>query len=290
MSEDATSQSSIPLGTTAGQLLRRARQAQGLHIAALAASIKVAPRKLELLEADRLEELPDVTFTRALAQTVCRTLKIDAAPVLALLPRPAGARLDQVGEGLNAPFREHPGRIDPSGWEVLMRPAVWGSILVLLAAAAIYFAPVSLPSWARWGWSATPANEPSPAASQPASANPAAAVRDLAPAPASTVVETVTTAPPAPAVVVASSDVAAPVASGVLQLRTTAESWVEVLDARSQPLLSRMVQPGETVGVDGARPFRVRIGNASVTQVIYRGQTVELAGHTRDNVAKLELK
>ncbi len=59
---------------TAGRLLREAREKQGLHIAALAAAIKVAPRKLELLEADRFDELPDATFTSALAQTVCRAL------------------------------------------------------------------------------------------------------------------------------------------------------------------------------------------------------------------------
>jgi cytoskeleton protein RodZ len=51
-----------------------------------------------------------------------------------------------------------------------------------------------------------------------------------------------------------------------------------------------MVQPGETIGLDGTRPFRVKIGNAAVTQVVFRGQPVELAAYTRDNVAKLELK
>ena len=74
---------------TAGALLREARQAKGLHIAALATAIKVAPRKLELLESDRFDELSCATFTRALAQTVCRSLKIDSAPVLALLPQAA---------------------------------------------------------------------------------------------------------------------------------------------------------------------------------------------------------
>ena len=54
-------------------MLRAARQARGLHIAALAASIKVTQRKLEALEADRYDELPDMTFTRALAKTVCRS-------------------------------------------------------------------------------------------------------------------------------------------------------------------------------------------------------------------------
>ena len=70
---------------TAGALLREARIAQGIHIAAMSASIKVAQRKLELLEADRYDELPDATFTRALAQTMCRVLKIDAEPVLSRL-------------------------------------------------------------------------------------------------------------------------------------------------------------------------------------------------------------
>jgi cytoskeleton protein RodZ len=56
---------------SAGRLLREARERQGLHIAVLAASIKVTSKKLELLEADCFDALPDATFTRALAQTVC---------------------------------------------------------------------------------------------------------------------------------------------------------------------------------------------------------------------------
>ena len=59
---------------TAGAMLKAAREKRGLHIAALAASIKVPQRKLEALESDRYEELLDLTFTRALAQTICRTL------------------------------------------------------------------------------------------------------------------------------------------------------------------------------------------------------------------------
>ena len=43
--------------TSAGRLLREAREKQGLHIAALAAAIKVSPKKLELLESDRFDAL-----------------------------------------------------------------------------------------------------------------------------------------------------------------------------------------------------------------------------------------
>jgi len=59
---------------TAGQMMRAARERRGMHIAVLAAAIKVPQRKLEALEADRYEELPDITFARALAQAVCRAL------------------------------------------------------------------------------------------------------------------------------------------------------------------------------------------------------------------------
>jgi cytoskeleton protein RodZ len=269
--------------------LRQARQAQGLHIAALAAAIKVAPRKLELLESDRLDELPDATFTRALAQTVCRTLKIDATPVLALLPPPRGHRLEQINVGLNAPFRERPGRLDNSDWESLMRPAVWGPALVLLAAAGLYFAPVGL-------WKMPEITLPQLGSTPTAAAPPevaAPAVVDAAAAPASAVpalVETVFSAPDSAMGAASSADPASAPVAGALQLRTTAECWVEVLDGRWQPLLSRLVQPGETIGLEGARPFRLKIGNAAVTQVVFLGKPIELAPFTRENVAKLELK
>jgi len=54
-------------------------------------------------------------------------------------------------------------------------------------------------------------------------------------------------------------------------------------------LLSRLVQPGEALGLDGEAPFRVRVGNATGTQLSFRGQPVELVA-TGDNVATVELK
>jgi cytoskeleton protein RodZ len=288
---------------TAGSLLRQARMAKGLHIAALATSIKVAPRKLELLESDRFDELPGATFTRALAQTVCRSLKIDAAPVLALLPLPADQSLSQMSLGLNAPFRDRPGRRVPSDLQFLKSPVVLGAAVLVLASGMLYLLPA--------GWLSDATQRAMTGAEQMAAAPAPAPVADAAsvsvleaaPAASTVVVETVqiasaaapAAASAAPAEAAASVPapalVAAPAAatSGALLLRTSAESWVEVIDGRGSPLLSRMLQPGETVGLDGASPLRVKIGNASATQVSFRGRAVELTP-TRDNVAKLELK
>ena len=277
----AAASPAAPQAATAGGLLRQARQAQGLHIAALAAAIKVVPRKLELLESDQYQQLPDATFTRALAQAVCRTLKVDPAPVLALLPPPNGHRLEQVSEGLKMPFHERPGRFVPPAWAGVTSPVLWLAALLVVGAVLVYVLPT--------GWLPVPQGAgPRAAASAPLAASAAEPVAQTALPVASAAMRT----EPATAESTASAGAGTlpPVAVGVLQLRTTAQSWVEVVDAHGRSILGRLVVPGETVGLDGPMPLKVRIGNASATQLVFRGQPVELAAFTRDNVARLELK
>jgi cytoskeleton protein RodZ len=312
--EGAAAPTGAPSGTSAGAQLRRARQAQGLHIAALAAAIKVSPKKLDALENDRYQELPDATFTRALAQTVCRHLKIDAEPVLAQLPS-AGqpTRLEHVTRGLNTPFREREAQVDggsgePSWWG---NPAVLISGALLIAAAAFLWWPSpgtlgdTLAGWQdRIGaWVGGSPRESGVASSAPlgeglATVLPSDAV--AANAGASTATEapagTTATAPPPATGEAAVTPVAAPAVApdelpnGLLVLRARAESWIEVKDAGGAILLSRLVSAGEAVGVDGTPPLRVKVGNAEGTDVFFRGQPFELTAFTRDNVARLELR
>ena len=58
------------MSVTAGALLRDAREAAGLHIAALAVALKVPVAKLEALEADNFSALPVMVFVRALESSV----------------------------------------------------------------------------------------------------------------------------------------------------------------------------------------------------------------------------
>lgn len=286
-----------------GAQLRAARERQGLHIAALAAAIKVSPRKLDALENDRWAELPDATFTRALAQTVCRTLKIDPKPVLDKLPAPAAVALQAQDSGLNAPFRERGSAAADGAALAGVRPLVWAAGLLMLAAVVVYFLPPGLfdraapaPAASAAAVSAPVASAPSQsfaevttaAASAAASAVSVGASGAAAPAPVAsaaaapaTAGETVFSAPPPGA--------SAPAPVGALQISTREPSWVDVRDGRGATLLSRTVMPGERVGVDGAAPLRLTIGNAAATEVGFRGQKIDLAGRTRDNVARLEL-
>lgn len=280
---------------SAGAMLRAARESQGVHIAMLAAAIKVSPRKLDALENDRHDELPDATFTRALALTVCRALKIDAAPVLARLPQGGPTTpLEQVGAGLNTPFREKPGRGEVSS-SLPPMPLVWGGVALLAAAAAILLWPAG---GIGWGNGAEPASsagvvvDSMPAAPLPASAGeagaavpPAAFASVPAPAPAAASAQTIESGLPG-----APGPAAAPTGGAGASLSATDTSWVEIVDAGGRTLLSRLVQAGETVSVDGELPLRVRIGNARATRLVFRGQAVGLEAFTRDNVARVELK
>ena len=77
---------------------------------------------------------------------------------------------------------------------------------------------------------------------------------------------------------------------GPVRLRSGAGSWVEARDAAGKLLLSRLLKPGEQVGLDGKLPLRLTIGNATSAELEFRGQAFDLKPVTRDNVARVELK
>ena len=292
---------------SAGAMLRAARERQGLHIAALAAAMKVPQAKLEALEAGRYDQLTDATFVRALAQSVCRALKIDPKPVLDLMPSARTPLLERAESVRRTPFHDRPGREEPTEPRLWHQPVFWMVAVLLVAAAGFVLWPqrsdvlsgwlTKLPSFGA-GDAAKPApaaevTAPAPQPPVPAAAPPAPAPEVAAPAaPAAStaaastpvVSETVHSAP-APAVAAAPDTPA-----GIAVVRASEPSWVEAHDARGTVLLSRTLQPGESVGLDGALPLKLVIGNATATEVTLRGKRVTLSQPNRDNVVKVELK
>ena len=267
----------------AGALLRAARLQQGLHIGALSAAIKVPQAKLEALEAGRYDDLLDATFTRALANTICRVLKIDAAPVLALLPGAGQSGLASVDTGLNTPYRERSGGGgDAADWVPWKRPVAWLVGLLLLAAAAFVLVPTPPRPSEPLSQDAAPAAILPPA--DAASAALAAPAAELASEPVASA------APPASAPASqASAPAAAAAADNTLQLRAVQASWVQVSDGDGQVLMARLVPAGETVSLSAKLPLRLRIGNAQGTELYFRGQRVDLATSTQSNIANLSL-
>jgi len=292
-------ESSSPESRNAGSMLRSARERQGLHIAALAAAIKVPQAKLEALEAGRYDELTDATFVRALAHSVCRVLKIDAKPVLELLPAVHSTLLERVDHGLKAPFQDRPGHQPANEARIWHSPVFWLVMVLLVAAAAFVLWPSrgvswpslpalsSLPGLSPKGDAARAPAAPAPSVATAAdAANAAAAPPAAMPAPAASgvIIETVHAAD------AGASPSADTPAAGIAVVRANDASWIEAHDARGTLLLSRTLAPGESVGLDGPLPLKLVIGNATATEVTMRGKRVTLGAPNRDNVVRVELK
>lgn len=102
---------------SAGAILRAAREKSGLHLAVLSVNLKVSIKQLEALEGDRYEKLLEPVFARALASKVCRILKIDAVPVLALMPPMTNGLkpLLLVDTGNEPPYKSKPNHLASNG-------------------------------------------------------------------------------------------------------------------------------------------------------------------------------
>ncbi len=309
-----------PSGPTAGTLLREAREAAGLHIAALAVSLKVPVRKLEALEADRLDLLPDAVFVRALASSVCRTLKMDPAPVLDRLPQTSAPRLVRDTGGINAPFRAPSDGRSPSWIDQLSKPVFLAVFALLLGALVLIFLPSARQDEAAAPGKSevtsapvavTPAPVPAPeAAPAPAATAPAVTVPAPAAAPAPVqptavvtpgsavsaapaVTPALTAATSTPTVVSPTAVVTAAVplpTTGIVVFKTQGESWVEVTDAKGVVAVRKTLAPGEVVGASGALPLAVVVGRANATRVEVRGKPFDLGTVAKDNVARFEVK
>lgn len=300
-----------PDAVTAGTLLRRAREAAGLHVAALAVSLKVPVRKLEALENDRYDLLTDAVFVRALASSVCRTLKIDPQPVLDRLPHTEAPRLVRASDGINAPFRAPRDGAAPHWFEQLSKP-VFLTVFALLLGALVL---ILLPTATQDGRVGEPARDGTAApavtdragvtAADPAAASALAVPPSLqAPSPSAMNASLTTSATlPGPAGLPSTTPAELPAAAGpgapaaeaeapgaVVQFRAKSPSWVEVTDANGVVAVRKLLAAGESATASGAVPMRVTIGRVDATEVQVRGKPFDLRPVTKDNVARFQVK
>jgi len=75
----------------------------------------------------------------------------------------------------------------------------------------------------------------------------------------------------------------------VLQVRTSADSWVEILGADGSHIEMDLIRAGESREYRSKSPYRVLLGRASAVEVRLDGKEVDLAPHTRGNVARMTL-
>lgn len=297
MTENTNADSTVT-PSTAGGLLKAARQAAGVHLAILSVTLKVPVRQLEALESDQIPADQSPVFARGLVSSVCRQLRVDPAPILALMPMPANY-LDPHGAvrhaypvppDLGCVRRAHSGAPRKIWW-------VAAAMLVLIAAL------IWLPNPAHWAWfeslgAAVSESEPVglngagpiSAASEPAGM----VVTEVTPA-LPTVVSgmagtaATTLAPVSPSM---SSSVSVPSGASQPELAFSAQnmSWIEVRDAQKQLIWSGVLNAGDTKNLSVALPVSVVVGRSDAVQLSVKGQPFDLKPHTQVNTARFEVK
>lgn len=266
--------------TGVGQELAAAREARGLAVSDVAQQLKFMPRQLEALEQEQFEALPGATFTRGMVRNYARLLQLDPDP---LVQRIAG-RIDIPDSNrLAARYNQPVPFTDGARRSTFVYLALSLGVLVLVGGVAY--------EWHEERTAATK-NTVTIAKTAPRAETP----RPPTPPPVQPVVQEktfVATAPAVPPAVAASKTPASEpkTTSGRYRLvvRTEGEAWIEIRDSLDRMLVSSLNPAGSERVVRGRPPYSLVIGNASQVSITYDDKPIDLARHTKHDVARFTL-
>ncbi|MDP3540469.1 MAG: DUF4115 domain-containing protein [Azonexus sp.] len=284
-----------------GELLAEARKARGLTVIDVAQTLKLGTRQVEALENGDWQGLPGQTFVRGFVRNYARMVQIDSAPLMVLLD----GVLEKPVNCLAVPDIR-PTSMPVTGGSAIRRDRVvvlTGAGLVVLAALAYFLMPNDLsalrestqglldslarkeePAPAPVIPPATPAEPVFPPGATPQQVmNPQAVVPGEMPPAAATPDASV------PKTLVSqksTQDANAPQMRFVFEK----ESWLEVRDRDNKLVFSQRLAAGTEQVLSGEGPLSLVIGYAPGVRLFWHGQSVDLAPHTRGDVARLVLE
>lgn len=256
-----------------GRSLRAARVAVGLTVTEVAQILKFSPRQIEALEADNYDALPGNTIVRGFVRSYAKLLKLDAGALLGILDARSPSAPADVRPPENMGIASQPG-VDRQ-FSPLFSAAIVLALAALLLALWHFFGPgTAKPATTTVGQAPHPAPAAAPAESAPAAPEPAAAAPSPAAVPAAVTPATVTPATAVPPLLFVFQD----------------RCWLEVTDATKQRLHSGENPGGSRLTLSGTPPYDIVIGNAGKVALTYGERTIDLAPHTRADVARLILE
>ncbi len=281
---------------TPGVLLCAARRAAGLSIADVAAQMRIAPRQVEAIEADRYDQLPGAVFVRGFIRNYARLLKIDPVPLLHALEPALGEeaplRAQHYAGTLPVPVK----RTHTKLWL-----AILGVLLTIVIVAGAYEywrarrvggEPAGEPAQST---PAAPAIEapapPSPPAEQPVPLTPER-VPDTSRAPGESdpsLAREAATSASVPPTAAAPTPADGP-RRNAITLEFVQDSWFELRD-RAGKILHMGTGTAKTTQqfqVDG--PVNVVLGNAPGVRITYNDRPIDLSAYSSRNIARFTLE
>ena len=291
-----------PAVTPVGESLRKAREARNLSQSDVAQTLKLGVRQVDALETGRWEALPGTTFIRGIVRNYARLLQLDVEPLMQQLDR----CLIQENNRLSLPEAQ-PTDMPVSGSRRIARKdrlvVLAGIVLAVAAFLAYSLLGKDLSSFheslQQMIESASRKEEAPVAETQPGEPvmPPGASTRDVltpqaapADAPAGSAAPAAADVPPAPVVVPSATH--SPAAAQAPQLRFVIEkeSWIEVRDRNNRVVFSQRQPAGSEQALSGSGPLSLIIGYAPGVRLFWHGQAVDLAPHTKGDVARLVLE
>ena len=294
-----------PVVEGVGAMLRERRVELGLSQSEVANVVKLPARRIEAMEMERWDELPDGPYLRGFLKNIARALKLDEATLIARVDESL-MRARNPDSILVAPGSTHatlPRRSGPAEGRYSGRGLVFGALAFALIAVLIAWSGTdSFDRAVATGKSLMAARNGRGASAPPTSP----AATPLVPVESQTKSESIQLpgrALPQDAVAAGNVAVNAPGdasragttvpsaanGSSAMQLHFSEESWVEVRDRDGKILLSSLNAAGTDQSINGDPPFTLIVGNAKGVSVSYRGRPVDLTPYTRDQVARFTL-
>lgn len=74
-----------------------------------------------------------------------------------------------------------------------------------------------------------------------------------------------------------------------LEFNASQETWVNVMDANGKEVYNKIIFAGSRESIDVKPPVNVTVGNAGATSMSMNGKDIDLAPHSRNNVAHIKL-
>lgn len=277
-----------------GERLRTAREARRLTVADVAQALKLGARQVEALEGGDWGSLPGTTFIRGFVRNYARLLQVDAAPLMAQLDATVATAKVSLDVPENASGAMPATR--SAGQRHNRSVVILGVVLLAAAGLAYLLLPDDLTALRDKAQgmidsAARKDNKAPQTVAAPVTKEPAAPTEPAFPpgqTPEQVINPQLQALPqlvPAPA-----GQGAAPAGAGALGLVFKGESWAEVRDRDGKVLFSERRNVGGDQALDGAVPLTVTIGRASAVTVTWRGKVVDLAPHTKGEVARLTLE
>ena len=290
-----------------GGALRIAREKQGLTLSDVASKLKISQKQITAIESDNFAALPEATIVKGFIRNYAKFLKLDAEPLL-----DAYNVLVPSKEPLAFTIKPS-SNIKVNGYK---KPKTGRYIALMLLLILVF---------ASWLFYQHYIEKPSPTAPI-ASAEKLEPLPQQALPAAERVVEdmpsTEITLPSANSVGATSSSVESvplnaptsstpsattnaqlildPTTSAIateagqnlmhLEIGASQETWVNIKDASGKEIYSKIVFAGSRQTLEAKPPLDVVFGNAAGANLTVNGKPVDLAPHTRVNIARLKLE